>query len=493
MRVSELLSKAALPAQRQGDDVEITGVAIDSRQVRPGGCFIAVCGSAADGHGFIAQALAAGAALIVCEDPSRVPAGVPLAIMANTRQAVGPLAQAFYDWPARKLTCVGVTGTNGKTTVTTLIHAILARAGHRAGLVGTIAYHAGSRDVKAATTTPDPVTLAQLCAEMVADGQTHLVMEVSSHALDQDRTAGLSFAVGVFTNLTGDHLDYHRTMEAYKAAKLRLFGQLDKRATAVINRDDGASEDFLAAAAGAGTVLSYGLNSTAELWARIGRIDAAGTRFALTYGGNETELATSLIGRHNVYNCLAAAGAGLALGVSVGDVAGALGVTGNVRGRLERVDVPAPYGVFVDYAHTDDALRNVLSALRPLLQGGRVIVVFGCGGDRDRTKRPRMAAIAQDLADRIIVTSDNPRSERPEAIIEEILAGLSERGRSRTDVLVDRREAIERALALAAPGDIVLIAGKGHETEQVVGSQRLHFDDVEVAAEIMRRREGGRS
>ncbi|MCY2925678.1 MAG: UDP-N-acetylmuramoyl-L-alanyl-D-glutamate--2,6-diaminopimelate ligase, partial [Planctomycetota bacterium] len=420
-----------------------------------------------------------------------VPAGVPLAVVPNTRQAVGPIAQAFHDWPARKLTCVGVTGTNGKTTVTTLIRAILARAGHRAGLVGTIAYHAGSRDVKAAATTPDPITLAQLCAEMIAAGQSHLVMEVSSHALDQGRTSGLAFAAGVFTNLTGDHLDYHGTMEAYKAAKLRLFAQLDKQAAAVINRDDAAAEDFLAAASGAGTVLSYGLNATADLWARIGRIDAAGTRFTLTHAGTETEFATSLIGRHNVYNCLAATGAGIALGVPMAAIAAALGETGNVRGRLERVDVPAPYSVFVDYAHTDDALRNVLSALRPLLQGGRVIVVFGCGGDRDRTKRPRMAAVAQDLADRIIVTSDNPRSERPEAIIEEILAGLSEQGRRRTDVQIDRRAAIEQALALAAPGDIVLIAGKGHETEQVVGSQRLHFDDVETAAEVMRRREGG--
>ncbi|MCY2929150.1 MAG: UDP-N-acetylmuramoyl-L-alanyl-D-glutamate--2,6-diaminopimelate ligase [Planctomycetota bacterium] len=493
MRFSHLLAKADLPAQRQGPDVEIAGVAIDSRQVRAGSCFVAVRGSAADGHRFIPQALAAGAAAVICEDPAAVPAGVSVAAIENTRLAAGPVAQAFHDWPARKLTCVGVTGTNGKTTVTTLIHAILARAGRRAGLVGTIAYHAGARDIKAPNTTPDPVTLAQLCADMVAAGQSHLVMEVSSHALDQDRTSGLSFAAAVFTNLTGDHLDYHHTMEAYKAAKLRLFSQLGPHSAAVINRDDPAAEDFLSAAAGAGTVLSYGLNSTAALWARIGRIDAAGTRFTLTHAGTETEFATGLIGRHNVYNCLAAAGAGIALGVPMGDVVAALGATGNVRGRLERVDVPAPYSVFVDYAHTDDALGNVLGALRPLLHGGRVIVVFGCGGDRDRTKRPRMAAVAQDLADRVIVTSDNPRSERPEAIIEEILAGLSEQGRRRTDVVADRREAIEQALAQAAPGDIVLLAGKGHETEQVVGSQRLHFDDVEVAAEIMRRREGERS
>jgi UDP-N-acetylmuramoyl-L-alanyl-D-glutamate--2,6-diaminopimelate ligase len=405
---------------------------------------------------------------------------VSLVIVDSTRKAVGPLAQAFYDWPARKLTCIGVTGTNGKTTVTSLICAILARAGHSAGLVGTIAYQTGKRDQKAATTTPDPITLAELAAEMVTEGRSHLVMEVSSHALDQDRAAGLRFAAAAFTNLTGDHLDYHKTMDSYRDAKLRLFSQLDRRAVAVINRDDPAAEAFLTAAAPAGRTISYGLSAAADIWARIDRIDASGTHFVLQQGGRQTPVQTRLIGRHNVYNCLAAAGVCLGLGLEEAVIVEALAATGNVRGRLERVTVPAPYSVFVDYAHTDDALTNVLATLREMTSG-RVFVVFGCGGDRDRAKRPLMGRACAEKADYLVVTSDNPRTEEPSAIIGEILAGIPA-GTAMT-VEPDRRAAIRAALALAGPGDVVLVAGKGHEPFQELAGRTIPFDDRQVAAE----------
>jgi UDP-N-acetylmuramoyl-L-alanyl-D-glutamate--2,6-diaminopimelate ligase len=310
-------------------------------------------------------------------------------------------------------------------------------------------------------------------------------MEVSSHALDQRRTAGLNFRVGVFTNFTGDHLDYHKTMEEYLRAKRSLFEQLDDRAAAVLNQDDPVGRQL--ASAGLAKVLWYGLSAAADVYARIERIDAAGTRFALISDGREAPVATALIGRHNVYNCLAAAATGRALGIDSPTIAAALEKVSSVPGRLQRVPVAASYQVFVDYAHTDDALEKALGAVRPLA-AGRLILVFGCGGDRDRTKRPRMARVAAGLADRVVVTSDNPRSEDPQAIIDEILTGLDEAGRGKTTVQADRRAAIAQAIDEARAGDIVLIAGKGHETYQILGDRRIHFDDAEEAEQCIRRR-----
>jgi UDP-N-acetylmuramoyl-L-alanyl-D-glutamate--2,6-diaminopimelate ligase len=383
---------------------------------------------------------------------------------------------------------VGVTGTNGKTTVTHLLCGILAAAGERPAMLGTIRYRTGRRDVSATVTTPSATDLAEMTAEMVADGRTHLVMEVSSHALDQDRTAGLEPCVGVFTNLSGDHLDYHGTMEAYRAAKRRLFENLPAGAAAVLNRDDPAGEDF--AAATRAKVWWYGLSPAADVRARIDEINAAGCRFALIAGDAQQEVRTPLIGRHNVYNAVAAATAAIAMGVELPAVASALQTVDRVPGRLERVDERAPYQVFVDYAHTDDALENVLGALRPLTRG-RLIVVFGCGGDRDRSKRPRMARVAESLADHVVITSDNPRSERPEDILDEIVAGLSPDGRERADVEPDRRTAIRLAVERARAGDLIVIAGKGHEKVQILGNERVAFDDVQEAAAAIRNREGG--
>jgi len=482
MRFADLLTAAGLGGALRGGGVEIDDVAIDSRRCGPGTCFVALRGTRADGHDHIASALSAGAAAVVCEDASRASPTAPLAITTDARTAAGMLAQAIRGFPARKLTTVGVTGTNGKTTVAYLVRAILTEAGIGAGLLGTIGFDTGRRTGDAGATTPDPVSLAELTAEMVAAGQTHLVMEVSSHALDQGRTAGLTYRVGVFTNLTGDHLDYHGTMERYRDAKARLFAGLGADATAVINRDDPAGE-FMAGATQA-QVTWYGLNPLADVRARIERIDSSGTAFDLVVAGQVAPVQLPLIGRHNVYNALAAVSAARAMGVELATSARALSGRVSLPGRLERVAGAGEFDVFVDYAHTDDALANVLGSLRPVTRG-RLIVVFGCGGDRDRTKRPRMAQVAQELADEIVLTSDNPRTEPPMAILDEIAAGLDAAGRRRATIEGDRRRAIALAVGRARTGDVVLIAGKGHERVQIVGDEWREFDDVAVTREIL--------
>ena len=490
MRFIRLLEESGLQVSACKGDAEITSVQADSRRCTRNSCFVAVRGGSQDGHDFIRSALSAGAAAIVCENPSHLPADcpIPYAVVSDSHEALGRLAQGLKGFPGRKLTCIGVTGTNGKTTVTHLIRSILSDAGHRTALVGTISYETGRRSIPAMMTTPDAVELAEMMGEMVASGVTHLVMEVSSHALDQRRTGGVEFAVGVFTNLSGDHLDYHHTMDEYLAAKMRLFESLSANAAAVINRDDPHAD--LIASGTAGKVHWYGLSPLSEMRGRIERIDAEGTVFDLITPGERVSVHTPLTGRHNVFNCLAAAGASQVLGVDLKHIAESLQAVERIAGRLERVPATGGYQVFVDYAHTDDALRNVISSLRPITRG-RVIVVFGCGGDRDKTKRPRMGRIAQDLSDHIVITSDNPRSEDPQRIIEEILTGLDATGRAKSDVEPDRRKAICLAIKLARDGDVVLIAGKGHESYQVVRGRKNHFDDVEVAEECIRLRPGG--
>jgi len=489
MRFSELLKVAGLTPGRRRGDAEVTDVSCDSRTCAAGSCFIAVRGPADDGHRYIASAVAAGSVAVVCQHGQAVPAGVAVAVVDDTREALGPIAQAMRGWPGRKLVNIGITGTNGKSTVAFLLRSAIAAASPGVpapALVGTIFYDTGRRMIPARVTTPSPVELAEFTEEMVSAGKTHLIMEVSSHALDQRRTEGIDFRTAIFTNLSGDHLDYHRSMEDYLAAKLRLFAGLSADSTAVINRDSPAGEAV--AAATKAKVLWYGLSSAADLRARIDRIDAGGSRFTLIGGPDEVPVASRLIGRHNVFNCLAAAAAAMTEGMDLQTVAGALEAVESIPGRLERVAVDAAYEVFVDYAHTDDALFNVLSSLRPITRG-EIILVFGCGGDRDRSKRPRMARVAERLADRIVVTSDNPRGEDPDAIIADITAGLSEAGLQKTEVHPDRGRAIELAVARARPGDVVLIAGKGHEKYQITGDRRVHFDDVETAAECVHRRE----
>ena len=498
MLLSHLLPAAGLRPGLLRGDVDVVDVQSDSRRCRAGTCFVAVRGAAEDGHRYIPQALAAGASAVVCQDASAVPSHIPCAVLEDSRSAPGLLAQAILGWPARKLTCIAITGTKGKSTSTYLIRAALEGAGLRVGLLGTISYQIGARSLDAPTTTPGPVELAEMMAEMVKGGCSHLVMEVSSHALDQDRTAGLDFAVAVFANLSGDHIDYHKDKPSYIAAKRKLFESLSPRATAVLNQDDPVSATMADAASG--RKLWYGQGEGADLRGVIRHIDYSGTDFDVVCGGRSFAVRTPMVGRHNMYNCLCALGVAAAMGLDLEAATRAVGTVKIVPGRLESVLVDAPYKVFVDYSHTDGALENVLPAIRDVEADrgadgrprGRVIVVFGCGGDRDRTKRPRMAKVAEELADRLIVTSDNPRTEDPQAIVNEVVAGLSPQGLAKAEVLVDRRAAIARAIEQAQAGDVVLIAGKGHETYQILGKRKVPFDDRVVAGEFIRRKEEGR-
>ncbi len=480
-----LLTSAGYPAA-SGSSVSVSSLSCDSRTVEVGGCYIAIRGVHQDGHAFLMDAIERGVAAIVCEDASSVPPElrerVAWQIVDDSREALGRLAQAWYGHPAKHLSITAITGTNGKSTVAMVMNHILQVAGLRSSVLGTIQYQTGKRVIPARMTTPGALDLAAMMAEMVESGVTHLVLEASSHALDQNRLAGLEFDVGVFTNLTGDHLDYHHTMDDYFAAKRTLFERLSRRATAVINWDDSRAEEL--AETTKASVHSYGLMPLADWQARIEAISFNGTEFFILTNDSQWRVQSKMIGRHNVFNSLAAACACDALGVEMDVIVKALETIDRVPGRLARVDTGSDYRVFVDYAHTDDALVNVLTALRPITPG-RLIVVFGCGGDRDHSKRPRMAQAALETATHVVITSDNPRSENPQKIIEDILEGVEESQRSRVEVQVDRYDAICHAISMAEDGDVVLLAGKGHETYQVVGTQRLDFDDAKVAAECI--------
>jgi UDP-N-acetylmuramoyl-L-alanyl-D-glutamate--2,6-diaminopimelate ligase len=471
------------------------GVRTDSRHVRPGDVFVAIAGTACDGHDFIGQAIAAGATHIVHEagrtmpratDPGNAPAFVPV---VSPAQAAGLLAQAAKGNPGSRLTNLAVTGTNGKTTVTFLVRSCVQAAGGKCGLMGTVVYDTGSGRTASSLTTPDCLTIAEAQRQMVDAGARYMVIEASSHALSQDRLAGVNFAAAAFTNLTGDHLDYHKTKESYLAAKTRLFAALTPEATALLNQQ--APESRSIARATKARVCWYAIDEPADLTAHIESMTVDGTRFTLEYQGRRERVKTPLLGRYNVANHLAAAGLCLAAGLDLKTVAAGLSALKGVPGRLEKVENDG-FAVLVDYAHTDDALQNVLTTLRPLCKG-RLMVVFGCGGDRDKTKRPRMAKVTEQLADVVIVTSDNPRTEQPEAIIHDILAGFEEPGSERVTVEPDRRKAIELAIETARPRDVVLLAGKGHETYQIIGTKKTDFSDQDIARQCLRERACTRS
>jgi UDP-N-acetylmuramoyl-L-alanyl-D-glutamate--2,6-diaminopimelate ligase len=460
--------------------------------------FVARGGTRAAGRAFIPDALEKGAVGVIAEDPVDVPAGVAFARVDNAALAGALLAHEIAGNPTAGMQMIGVTGTKGKTTVAYLLRSVLKGAGHVVGMVGTVEIDDGAVVKPAEMTTPGSGELVELFSRMKANGVTHCVMEVSSHALHQERVAGIDFAAGIFTNLTGDHLDYHKTMEDYAGAKALLFEGLTRRATAVVNGDDAWVERMVRGCQG--KVVSYGIEKpgftgAAENW--VGRIERiASDEMMLDVRGPRYErmLKTQLVGRHNAYNLLATISAVAALGE---DLAGAMRVlegAAGAPGRLQRVHLNGealPFQVFVDYAHTHDALENVLRALRATMKnGGRLLCVFGCGGDRDRTKRPKMGRIAEALADRVFVTSDNPRTEEPGAILDEICTGFSAGWREGTKIKVeaDRRAAIRMAVEAAAPGDVVLIAGKGHENYQIIGTAKHHFDDVEEAGKVLRER-----
>jgi len=501
MKLKELARRIAGSRLIGSGEVAVKRAVHDSRRVGPGDLFVALSGRRADGHEFVAAAQEAGAAAAAVERPVDLKRPMPQVVVPDAREALGLAAHALAGDPTGRLMVCGVTGTSGKTTTTYLVRSILERAGWPTGILGTISCVIGDREIPSTMTTPDADELARYFAEMVEEGLKAAVMEVSSHALDQRRTAGIRFRVGVFTNLTAEHMDYHPTMEHYRDAKGLLFAGLSDAASAVLNADDPTSVFYKKGCRA--RVRWYGLDAKAEIRAEGVRMSLAGSRFTLVTPRGRIDVRMPLVGLHNVRNGLAAAGVGEALDLPLETIAAGLEDVKTVRGRLESVEPataggsdpgePGPFTVLVDYAHKTDALQHSLSAVRDLLDGkGRLIVVFGCGGDRDRTKRPAMARVAETLADRVIVTSDNPRSEKPQAIADEIVSGFS--SLEKVTVELDRRSAIALAIGEARPGDVVVIAGKGHETYQIIGDVTRPFDDREVAAEILRgTRRGGRA
>lgn len=460
-------------------DTPVRGIECDSRKVEPGFLFVAVRGARLDGSAFIGEAERRGALAVAGENAAGTK--LPFIKVDDTRQALARLAGAFYGHPTRKMKLAGVTGTNGKTTVTYLVESLLSGAGLSAGVIGTVSYRYPGVELPAVETTPGPLALQRLFADMEKAGCRTAVMEVSSHALDQGRTEGLAFAAAAFTNLTQDHLDYHGSMQKYFESKVRLFQGLAPEAAAVLNADDAWC--MKARALTRARVRTYSIDRVADLEAQEVRPEGDSTRFELAVPGGRFAVELPLIGRHNIYNALAALALAEELGVPLRRGAELLRGFKGVPGRLEAVRCGQDFSVLVDFAHTPDGLENVLKALSEH-RSNRLLVVFGCGGDRDRAKRPRMAEIASRWADHVFVTSDNPRSEDPRAIAEEICAGFVA-GNKTHSVILDRRKAIRQALLTARSGDIVLLAGKGHERAQIVGDQAIPFSDREEAERVL--------
>jgi UDP-N-acetylmuramoyl-L-alanyl-D-glutamate--2,6-diaminopimelate ligase len=480
MELAAVLPGAEIsPAAR---DVEVKGITGDSRGVVPGDLFVALRGAKSDGLAYVPDAIRRGAVAVVSDRPAPVGAAVPWLSVAEPRRAMALAAAHLNGNPAEKLVLAGVTGTNGKTSTTTLLESILARRYGKAGFLGTVGYRTPRRALEADRTTPEATVIQALLAEMLADGARAAALEVSSHALALDRVEGCRFDVVVFTNLTRDHLDFHGDMEEYYLAKKRIFDLRKPGACGVVNADDPYGRRLLAEVAP--PLASFSASgATAEFRAESARCDLSGVAFDLVYPGGRLALASPLLGRFQLANLCGAAAAALCLRVPPADIAAAIRDVTVVPGRLERVDAGQSYPIVVDYAHTPDALERLLQAVRELTDK-KILLVFGCGGDRDRGKRAPMGEIAGRLADIAIATSDNPRTEDPDAILREVEAGLVASGATKYLKVVDRRAAIRQAIELANPGTVVVIAGKGHETTQVIGAEEIPFDDRKVAAEF---------
>lgn len=464
---------------------EISSVSYDSRETKPGGLFVAITGFAADGHGFIPMALEKGAAAVLCE---RVPvSGTPYVQVADTRAALAVIGANWFGHPADSMTVVGVTGTNGKTSTTVMLKSVLEQVcGAKVGLIGTIENQIGDVPVHTERTTPESFELQQLFAQMRDAGCSHVVMEVSSHALALHRVDGIRFSVGVFSNLTEDHLDFHKTMEAYAQAKAQLFSRCEK---AVINQDDAYAG--LMCSRAAGPVLTTAVHDNAQLRAEHVQLFADRVEFDVTWQGERSHIYLGIPGGFAVYNCLAVIGAALQLGLPLPEIARALRQVQGVKGRIEVVPTPGTdYTVIIDYSHTPDALENILQAVRGFCKG-RIIAVFGCGGDRDPIKRPIMGRIGITQSDLAVITSDNPRTEDPMAIIDDILKGAE--GLEKPYVVIEnRRQAIRWAMDHAQKDDIIILAGKGHETYQIIGTEKTHLDErEEVALYLEENKRGG--
>ena len=482
MKLNELL-KNITPIKIIGnDDVEITGVNIDSRRIKTGHLFVAMKGTQVDGHQFIGKAIELGAISVLCEDlPEVLQEGITYIQVESTEDAVGKVATLFYGDPSHKLKLVGVTGTNGKTTIATLLYNMFRKFGHKVGLLSTVCNYIDDVEVPADHTTPDPIELNELLAKMVEAGCEYAFMECSSHAIHQKRIGGLKFAGGLFTNLTRDHLDYHKTFENYRNAKKAFFDGLPKDAFAITNADD--KNGMIMVQNTKATVKTYSIRTLADFRARILECHFEGMYLEI----EGREVGVQFIGKFNVSNLLAVYGAAIMLGKKPEDVLLVLSTLHSVNGRLEPIHSPEGFTAIVDYAHTPDALANVLNAIHEVLDGkGHVITVCGAGGNRDKGKRPLMAQEAVRQSDKVIITSDNPRFEEPQDIINDMLAGLNEQQMRKVISIVDRKEAIRTACMMAQKGDVVLVAGKGHETYQEIKGVKHHFDDKEVLHEIFK-------
>ena len=480
MRLKELL-KNIKPTQIVGDEnIDITGVNIDSRKIKPGHLFVAMKGTQVDGHQFIPKALDLGAVAILCEDlPEEQKEGVTYIQVASTEDAVGKVATVFYGNPSEKLKLVGVTGTNGKTTIATLLYNMFRKLGYKCGLLSTVCNYIEGEAIPADHTTPDPIELNALLSKMVEAGCQYAFMECSSHAIHQKRIGGLKFAGGIFTNLTRDHMDYHKTVENYRNAKKAFFDGLPKSAFAITNADD--KNGMVMVQNCKAQIKTYSTRSMADFKARILECHFEG--MYLEIDGHE--VGVQFIGKFNVSNLLAVYGTAIMLGQKPEDILVVLSTLKSVSGRLEPIHSPEGYTAIVDYAHTPDALENVLKAIHEVLNGkGKVITVCGAGGNRDKGKRPLMAQEAVKQSDKVIITSDNPRFEEPQDIINDMLAGLDKQQMKKVVSIVDRKEAIRTACMMAEKGDVILIAGKGHEDYQEIKGVKHHFDDKEVVKEI---------
>jgi UDP-N-acetylmuramoyl-L-alanyl-D-glutamate--2,6-diaminopimelate ligase len=479
MRLSEILKNVKATTIMGDAEVDVTGVEIDSRQVKPGCLFVAMRGTQVDGHQFIPKAIEQGAAAVLCEElPAEKAEGVTFVQVPSTEDAVGPVATLFHGDPTSRLKLVGVTGTNGKTTIATLLYNMFRQFGHKCGLLSTVCNYIDGEPIAATHTTPDAIELNKLLERMAAAGCEYVFMECSSHAIAQKRIGGLKFAGGLFTNLTRDHLDYHKTVENYRNAKKAFFDQLPKDAFAIINLDD--KNGLFMVQNTKATVKTYSTRTMADFRARI--IECHFEGMYLEIDGRE--VGVQFIGRFNVSNLLCVYGAAVMLGKQPEDILVVMSTLKSVNGRLDPIRSPEGYTAVIDYAHTPDALENVLKAIHEVLNGkGKVITVCGAGGNRDKGKRPLMAQEAVKQSDRVIITSDNPRFEEPQDIINDMLAGLDAKQMKKVLSIADRREAIRTACMMAEKGDVILIAGKGHEDYQEIKGVKHHFDDHEVVRE----------
>ena len=475
MELRTLISALDTPQVVGVDQLEIGQIVSDSRRVGPGSLFVAVRGVAVDGHQYIASAIEKGAVAIVCEEyPKELADKATFVVVKDSAYALGLLLSKSYGDPSQKLKLVGVTGTNGKTTIATVLYELFRRLGYKVGLLSTVCNYIDGEAIPTDHTTPDPITLHALIARMVEAGCTYAFMEVSSHSIDQRRISGLDFDGGIFTNLTRDHLDYHKTVENYLKAKKKFFDELPAKAFALTNLDDKSGMVMLQNTQA--KKLTYSLRTVADFKGKILESHFEGTDLLI----NDKEVTVRFVGRFNAYNLLAVYGAAVSLGADPDEVLVALSAMHPVSGRFETIHSPEGFTAIVDYAHTPDALTNVLNSIHEVLEGkGRIITVVGAGGNRDKGKRPLMAKEAARLSDQVILTSDNPRFEEPDAIIQDMVAGLTKADLERTLCITDRAQAIKTATMLAKRGDVILVAGKGHEDYQEVKGVKHHFDDRE--------------